>query len=123
MVEGVEAARNGYHHPVNGLRPPLQRRWPVAMASLAVLGLTACAGGADPNADGDFVGVVSRVWEDGLRLDVDSGGSIRVDTWNVCGDATARNISVGDRITVSAERDILNFDAFEILDEDGRPAC
>lgn len=99
-------------------------RLAVAGAALAMLASTACSGGqASPNADGDYTGVVTRVWSDGLRLDVDSGGSIRVDTWEVCGDATPRHIDAGDRIAVSATRDIFSRDAWQILDADGEPAC
>lgn len=94
------------------------------MSTVLLLGATACGGGrASTNADGDYTGTVTRVWADGLRLAVESGGDIRVDTWGVCGDGTARNISPGDRITVSASRDLFSRDAWRILDENGEPAC
>lgn len=73
--------------------------------------------------DGAFVGTVGRVWSDGMTLEVDGGGSIRIDTWAVCGDHTARNISTGDRVRVYASRDLLSYDAWRILDEDGEPLC
>lgn len=89
------------------------------------LGLTACASSGDvsPDADGNFVGVVTDVREDGLNMDVDSGGSMRVDTFAVCGDNTRQFISVGDRLTITADREAVDFDAITILDEAGEPAC
>lgn len=66
---------------------------------------------------------MARVWEDGVRLDVDGGRSVRVDTWDVCGDHTARNISVGDRVVVFADRDGFGYDATKIVDAAGNQPC
>jgi preprotein translocase subunit YajC len=78
---------------------------------------------AQRDATGGFEGTVGRVWEDGLTLNLDDGGSMRVDTWDVCGDNTARNITAGDVITVYADRDLASYDAWRILDADGQPVC
>lgn len=75
------------------------------------------------NTYGGFQGTVSRVWEDGLRLDLGNGESLRIDTWEVCGDNTARNIRVGDQITVFADRDFFSYEAWRILDANGEPVC
>lgn len=77
----------------------------------------------ESNTYGGFQGTVSRVWEDGLRLDLGNGESLRIDTWDVCGDHTARNISVGDQITVFADRDFFSYEAWRILDANGEPIC
>ena len=104
--------------------PSAMRPRVLAGTAVVTLLMASCGGGrGSTNADGDYEGVVARVWADGLRLDLDSGGDIRVDTWGVCGDETARHIRPGDRITVSASRDLFSRDAWQILDETGEPAC
>lgn len=55
-----------------------------------------------------------------LRVGEDT---IRVDTWGVCGDDTRRHLSEGDQITVFGELDVITYDASEILDARGEPAC
>lgn len=75
------------------------------------------------NSNGAFEGVVTNVREDGLRLELSDGSSMRIDTWDVCGDNTARHISLGDQLIVEAERDGLGYDAIRILDATGEPAC
>lgn len=98
------------------------RSWaPVLLAG--ALALSACGGDVTPDADGNYVGTVTQVREDSLRMDVDSGGDMRVDTFGVCGDATATFISVGDRLTITANREVTDFDATAILNEEGQPAC
>lgn len=87
------------------------------------LALAGCTSDVTPDADGNYVGVVTSVGEDTLQMDVDTGGNMRVDTFAVCGDATATFISVGDRLTVTATREAVDFDATAILNEDGQPAC
>lgn len=88
------------------------------------LALSACSSDdVSPDADGNYVGVVTSVREDELEMDVDSGGSMRVDTFAVCGDRTPAFISVGDRLTITADRETVGFDAITILDEAGQPAC
>lgn len=66
---------------------------------------------------------MTRVWSDGLRLDVDSGGSIRADTWEVCGDSTPQSIAVGDWIAVFASWGLFRRDAWQVLDAEGEPTC
>ena len=64
----------------------------VRMAAIAtvVLALAGCAGGAKfpRNEDGGFVGTVTSVGQDNLRMDVGEG-TMRVDTWAGCGDHTS----------------------------------
>lgn len=81
-----------------------------------------CAGSHPRNADGAFEGTVASVRSDRLTLDL-VDGSVRIDTWSVCGDDTARHIAVGDEIVVFADRDLFSYEAWRILDEDGQPAC
>lgn len=78
---------------------------------------------APRNADGAFEGVVTSVSRDRMRLETDSGDSVRIDTWSVCGDNTNRHISTGDRIVVYADRDLFDYEAWRILDATGQPAC
>lgn len=63
-------------------------------------------------------GTVERVWEDGFRLNTGEERSVKVDSWDVYGDNTARNLSKGDRITVNGEFDGGEFDAFSIIKSD-----
>ncbi|MCG9890469.1 MAG: hypothetical protein MH252_05300 [Thermosynechococcaceae cyanobacterium MS004] len=81
---------------------------------------TACA---TTHAQGSiFSGRVNRVWEDGLRLN--SGNrSITVDTYGICGDNTARQIAVGEQVTVTGEFDGGEFDAFSITRAKGESVC
>lgn len=67
--------------------------------------------------DNSFSGTVERVWEDGFRLNT-GDRSVRVDSWDVYGDNTARNLSKGDRITVNGEFEGGKFDAFSITKSD-----
>lgn len=95
---------------------------------VAIAAFVAFAGCVAPQAprastDGAFEGTISRVWEDGLSLDVDGGGTILIDTWSVCGDGTARNLSPGDSVRVYATRDLVSYDAWRILNVEGQPAC
>lgn len=95
--------------------------WIVAiMATLLVAG---CASRTPRNEDGAIVGTVTRVRRDSMNLDVEGGGNVRIDTWGVCGDSTADNISVGDTVTVFASKDLFSYDAWRILDENGDRAC
>lgn len=69
-----------------------------------------------------FSGVVERVWEDGLRLNA-GDRSLRVDSWALCGDATASYVSVGDRLTITGNLDTGEFDATSITHSDGGAVC
>jgi len=80
-----------------------------------------------PNANAQqgnnsFTGTVQRVWEDGFRLNT-GNRTIRVDSWDLCGDATARYINVGDQLTVTGEFEWGEFDAMSITRPDGEAAC
>lgn len=90
---------------------------------ILVLGLiVGCAGRGEVDADGAFVGSVTRVWRDGLQLDI-PGDNLRVDTWAVCGDNTSTHIRVGDNLRVWATRDLFSWDASRIETPSGAPAC
>ena len=67
-------------------------------------------------------GEVKRVWEDGFQLQ-DSDRTIRIDSWDVCGDNTSGNIEIGDRVTVTGEFEGGEFDAFSIVKSDGTNVC
>ncbi|MEL6605053.1 MAG: hypothetical protein AAFP20_17710 [Cyanobacteria bacterium J06614_10] len=73
-------------------------------------------------SDTTYTGTVERLWEDGFRLNT-GDRTLRVDAWNLCGDATARFISAGDRLTATGEFDGGEFDAFSITKPDGGVAC
>ena len=73
-------------------------------------------------SNGSFTGTVQRVWEDGFRLDAD-GRTVRVDTWDVCGDATASYVKVSDRLTVEGEFEGGEFDAFSLTNDAGESLC
>ena len=95
----------------------------VFVAALIFFNVIGGSNNAQRNADGAYVGVVSSVSRDRLTLDVDGGGSVRFDTWSVCGDNTSRFISTGDRLVVHGTRDLFDYEAWRILDENGNPAC
>lgn len=79
---------------------------------------------AQPNTDdGAFEGTVSQVWEDGMILEIEGRNPLLIDTWNACGDNTSRFISVNDRVRVYASRDMISYDSWRILDEDGQLIC
>ncbi|MEO1131782.1 MAG: hypothetical protein AAFX40_03650 [Cyanobacteria bacterium J06639_1] len=67
-------------------------------------------------------GDIARVWEDGFRL-VKTDRAIRVDTWEVCGDDTARHLAAGDRVVVTGEFERGEFDAIAVTSLDGTPKC
>lgn len=94
------------------------------MALLALLALVtvACSARGTVDDEGAFVGQVTRVWSDGLNMDT-PGNNIRIDTWQVCGDRTAANISVGDTVHIWATRDLFSYEAWRIQTPTGDPAC
>lgn len=69
-----------------------------------------------------FTGTVERVWEDGFRLNT-GDRTLRVDSWDVCGDNTMRYLSANDPVNVSGEFSGLEFDAFSITDAQETPVC
>lgn len=69
-----------------------------------------------------FAGTVTRVWEDGFRLDT-GDRTIVVDTWSLCGDATESSVSEGDRLTLTGEFDGREFDAFSMTNAAGTAIC
>lgn len=101
------------------------RRTGVALVALALITpflLSACTSTTPRNDQGGIEGTVESLREDSLVLRVDED-TIRVDTWAVCGDSTRRHIAVGDQITVFGELDVITYDASEILNAAGEPAC
>lgn len=95
----------------------------VLVVGAAAMLLAGCSPKGQVNSDGAFAGTVSRVWEDGLNLAIEGGNTIRVDTWSVCGDFTATSIASGDAIQVWATRDLFSYEAWQIQNADGEPAC
>ena len=81
-------------------------------ALLCVIAVTGLSSAVQAR-NNSVAGTVERVWEDGFRLNTEEG-SVRVDSWDVYGDNTARKISKGDSITVNGEFDGGEFDAFSI---------
>ena len=69
-----------------------------------------------------FSGTVTRVWEDGLRLDT-GDRTLVVDTWALCGDATEGSVAEGDQLTLTGEFDGREFDVFSIADAEGATVC
>jgi len=69
-----------------------------------------------------FSGRVYRVWEDGFQLN-NGDRSITVDSYDICGDNTARYIKVGEQVTVTGEFEGGEFDAFSITKANGESVC
>jgi hypothetical protein len=72
------------------------------------------------HAQTTHTGTVERVWEDGLRLNT-GNRTLRVDTWDVYGDNTPRNVAVGDELTITGEFKGREFDAFTITQAGSDP--
>lgn len=117
------------HEPPASPGPARTRGVTIAVVVLVVVSLvavflvaTANRGRARVEADGAFHGTAAQVRSDSLRLTTDSG-TIRVDTWAVCGDRTRAHVADGDRIAVFASRDLFSYEAWRILDAAGEPVC
>jgi len=80
------------------------------------------SGIAQVPAGQSFTGTVEQVWEDGFRLNA-GDRTLRVDSWDLCGDGTANHVSVSDRLQVTGEFDSGEFDAFSIHRMDGTSIC
>ncbi|VEP13911.1 conserved exported hypothetical protein [Hyella patelloides LEGE 07179] len=90
----------------------------LTLLSLAIPGLYSVV-----HAQGNtFTGTVERVWEDGFRLNTGER-TLRVDSWDVCGDNTMSHLSANDRVNVSGEFSGLEFDADSITDNQETPVC
>ena len=92
----------------------------LGVASLAI----ALFGGVDlaQASSQSLTGVVERVWEDGFRLRV-GDRRITTDTWDICGDSTARHVRVGDRLTVVGDFEGGEFDVQSITHANGQQVC
>ncbi|MDJ0593371.1 MAG: hypothetical protein QNJ72_25860 [Pleurocapsa sp. MO_226.B13] len=90
----------------------------ITLLSLAIPGFYSAV-----HAQGNtFTGTVERVWEDGFRLNTGER-TLRVDSWDVCGDNTASYLSADQQVNVSGEFSGLEFDAFSVTDQGGNPVC
>lgn len=91
----------------------------IFVSSLVAVGI---ASTIQAQSSGSFTGTVERVWEDGFRLNA-GDRVLRVDSWDLCGDHTTSYVSVGDRLTVTGEFELRDFDAFSITTSDGLALC
>ncbi len=94
----------------------------ITVFALTGLAVTASVTSIAQARGNSFSGTIERVWEDGFRLKTEER-SLRVDSWDVCGDNTSRNLSEGDRVTVDGEFDGREFDAFSITKEGDVKVC
>jgi hypothetical protein len=69
-----------------------------------------------------ITGTIERVWEDGFSINT-GDRTVRVDAWDVCGDNTQQNVSVGDELTVEGEFSGGEFDASAIINAEGENLC
>lgn len=69
-----------------------------------------------------ITGTIERVWENGFSINT-GDHIIRVDTWDMCGDNTQQNVSVGDELTVGGEFDDGEFDASDITNANSDSVC
>jgi hypothetical protein len=88
----------------------------VAWAALSV------SGSVQAGSSSTFSGTVGRVWEDGFLLSTGSR-NITVDSYDICGDFTARHVAAGDRVTITGEFEGGEFDAFSIVKGNGAAVC
>ncbi|WP_414618987.1 hypothetical protein [Calothrix sp. CCY 0018] len=93
------------------------------VASFAFLSVVILSNGAIAQArSATFSGRIARVWEDGFQLNTGKR-SITVDSYDICGDNTARHIKAGQIATVTGEFEGGEFDAFSITKANGKRAC
>jgi len=88
----------------------------VAWAALSI------AGSVQAASNTAFSGTVGQVWEDGFLLNTGSR-NITVDSYDLCGDFTARHVAAGDRLSVTGEFEGGEFDVFSISKGDGMTIC
>lgn len=93
----------------------------LAKAALILMGLVGCTGAAQMQ-NGALTGTAVRVWEDGFELNT-GDRTFRVDAWDVCGDNTQQQVSVGDELTVEGEFSGGEFDASTIANPSGEDIC
>ncbi len=86
-----------------------------------LLGLVSCAS-AGQTQSGPLTGTIERVWEDGFSINT-GDRTVNVDAWDVCGDNTQQNVSVGDELTVEGEFSGGEFDASAITNAEGENLC
>jgi len=90
-------------------------------AALVLMGVVGCTGAA-PMQNGALTGTVEQVWEDGFSLNT-GDRTVNVDVWDLCGDNTQQNVSVGDELTVDGEFSGGEFDAATITNPNGEDIC
>jgi FlaG/FlaF family flagellin (archaellin) len=90
-------------------------------AVLMLMGLVACTSAAQMQ-NGTLTGTVERVWEDGFSINT-GDRTVNVDSWDVCGDNTQQNVSVGDELTVAGEFSGGEFDATTMTNPSGEDIC
>jgi hypothetical protein len=90
-------------------------------AALILMGVVGCTGTV-PMQNSILTGTVERVWEDGFSLNT-GDRTVRVDAWDLCGDNTQQNVSVGDELTVDGEFSSGEFDAATITNPNGEDIC
>jgi hypothetical protein len=94
----------------------------VAGFTFLLLGIFTTGAAIAQTQSATFSGKVDQVWEDGFQLDSESR-SITVDSYDLCGDSTARHIKVGEQVTVTGEFEGGEFDAFSITRANGESVC
>lgn len=67
-----------------------------------------------------LTGTVEKVWEDGFKLRTEDR-TVKVDSWDIYGDNTAKNVVVGQELTVTGEFGGRDFDAFSIEEANVSP--
>ncbi|ACB52325.1 hypothetical protein cce_2977 [Crocosphaera subtropica ATCC 51142] len=94
------------------------------IASLGFFGILLLTTGVSlgQNQGTSFSGRIQKVWEDGFKLQTNNR-TLTVDTWDVCGDYTAKHLAVGDQVTIIGEFEMREFDAFSITKVDGTRGC
>lgn len=100
------------------------------ISSLFWVGLAGCAGVGSVQSGlpmgqatgSPLTGTVERVWEDGFSINT-GDRTVTVDAWDVCGDSTQQNVSVGDQLIVAGEFSALEFDASALTNAAGESLC
>ena len=94
----------------------------VAGFTFLLLGIFTTGSAIAQTQSSTFSGKVHQVWEDGFQLDSETR-SITVDSYDLCGDSTARHIKVGEQVTITGEFEGGEFDAFSITRASGESVC
>ncbi len=94
----------------------------ILTCALLLTGIIVYGSAQAQNQGGSFSGRVDRVWEDGFQLNT-GNRTLIVDTYDICGDNTARHVKVGQQLKITGEFEGGEFDVFSMTKASGEKVC